>query len=503
MTRAAAGARPLPRRSVVELLPFLLLGAFLAGALAFAARTLHLRNLRLLAGWRDAAGQLGLRLVQGKTHPRLKIAGEIDGVAIEVHALRRGGGRRRPAMCFAARSPGIPADLSIRWEGLLGELRDALGRAERVRTGNESFDEQAHVSGPEAATVALLDRATRARLTGVLAPRQGTVAGGTVAFTVSGVIGDPGQIVARARELAELARRLSLAGRSVPELLRGSATTDPLGPVRQRSLEVLVRYHPAERDTDLACEWTVKEGTDPAATLMAARHLRAAGWPYLQKMVDSPAVEDALRVAALEHLIASVPGDRLVPMLEAALGLRCRPLHPPALRALERLRPPGVRELVVGRLNGADEATAVAAAEVLGDLGDAGAEPALLGLMGRDEPTVRAAAATALGKVGTRRAVELLFACSRSISPLREGEVRQALSAALEQIRGRLGAAEPGRLSVAGGAGEAGALSVVGGEGGLSLASGRGRAAEAPPGTAAEAPPRSPQKAAEPPGSAP
>ncbi|MBI5365630.1 MAG: HEAT repeat domain-containing protein [Planctomycetes bacterium] len=473
-------------------------GLILAGALALVARKAYTRQRRLLAGWHTAAGELGLQVVRSDTYGRHKIAGELEGVAVEVHAVRRSGARRRPITHFSARSRGIPADLSIRWQGLLGELRDAAGGRQRLRTGNESFDEQTWVSGAEAPTTALLDRATRAALTGVLAPRNGKVEGGTVAFELPGLIAEPERIVAAVRDLDDLTRRLSLTGRSVPELLHASATTDPIGPVRRRSLEVLIRHYPQEPETTRACEWTVTEGGDPEVTLVAAGHLRQRGWPYLEELVKSPAVEDALRIAALEHLIAHVPGGRLVPFLEAVVGQRYRPLHPPALRALGRLRPPGAFESAVGRLNGADEATAVAAAQVLGDLGDPRAEPALLGLMGRTEATVRAAAATALGKVGTRRAIELLLACSESSPLLFEGEVRRALQEALDLIRARLDeGADMGQLSLAAGTGDLGSLSVVVGEGALSPATPRDQEAEAPQGTTGSE--AAPGPAAEPP----
>ncbi len=107
---------------------------------------------------------------------------------------------------------------------------------------------------------------------------------------------------------------------------------------------------------------------------------------------------------------------------------------------------------------------AEAAADALGATGDPSAEPALLAALGRPHAPVRAAAARALGRVGTTAAVLPLQAAEA-----RDAAVRAVARQAIAEIQSRAKGAGPGQLSLAGG--ESGRLSLAGGEEGrLSLA---------------------------------
>jgi HEAT repeat protein len=99
---------------------------------------------------------------------------------------------------------------------------------------------------------------------------------------------------------------------------------------------------------------------------------------------------------------------------------------------------------------------AVTAAQALAETGLSDAEPSLVAALERDVPDIRAAAAAALGRVGSAAAV----------LPLKEAEVRyrddptrRAARQAVAAIQSRLPGASPGQLSLA--TGDAGALSLA------------------------------------------
>lgn len=97
----------------------------------------------------------------------------------------------------------------------------------------------------------------------------------------------------------------------------------------------------------------------------------------------------------------------------------------------------------------------------------AGDEAGLLALLSGGA-RVRVAACHALARSGTVHAVEPLLPLSRAL--LGDGDVRQAATAAIAAIQGRLGAVERGTLALADGAGE---LSVSEEAGAVSLAAAR------------------------------
>jgi HEAT repeat protein len=103
-----------------------------------------------------------------------------------------------------------------------------------------------------------------------------------------------------------------------------------------------------------------------------------------------------------------------------------------------------------------------AAAEALAATADPSAEAPLLRALAEGPPEVRRAAAAALGRVGTRDAVQPLRSAER------DGALRSAARQAIAEIHSRLAGAEQGQLSLA--EGEAGRLSLAEGEAGrLSL----------------------------------
>jgi hypothetical protein len=110
---------------------------------------------------------------------------------------------------------------------------------------------------------------------------------------------------------------------------------------------------------------------------------------------------------------------------------------------------------------------AVAAAKALGSTASPTAEPPLIMALQRGSPSLRAAAANALGRIGSIAALPALKEVAAAF--WYDAELRGAIRQAIAEIQYRLPGASPGQLSLAGA--EAGQLSLAQAEAGqLSLA---------------------------------
>lgn len=424
--------------------------------------------------WQQAADDLGLHLTWG-TSPRME--GRIDGVAVEVAIAYSQTDVGNLVTRFTIRSPSIPPHLSVRAEGLLTRVGAALGMGD-LQTGDRDFDDAVHVTGEEIETLSLLDGEARRLLSRFVANGRGRIEAGELIFERPLFLRDSESIVRRARALVRLARQLGRKKETVAAALLRNVQKEEDPGVRSRILQVLLRRFPHGPEASRACAWALENLPDPPTQLLAGRHLGPAGWDYLQRLVagDAP---DAVRSAALDHLVATMPHERLIPFLEHVLEVNPANLWPAVLRALGGRGPAAAFGRTAGLAPGGDGPIATAVAEVLWHRGEARAEPVLTGLLLHPDAKARAVAAATLGEIGTIRAVEPLLACEQAASLL-EGDVRKAARAAIEAIQRRLGPVDAGRLSLAEAQGVAGALSEVKAEGALSLAGEEARPAPAP-----------------------
>lgn len=184
------------------------------------------------------------------------------------------------------------------------------------------------------------------------------------------------------------------------------------------------------------------ETDDPAAQvvrLQAWGRVAPSDAAPIAAYLDDPLPQ--VRVAAAEtlalHLHAHLTADRAA--AAAALGdfaLRSADFRRAAAHICVRTRPPGAVQwlLAVPIDAAADPAAAAAWAEAFEGLGDAAAEPRLLGWLDADEPA-RIAAIEALGTLGTRRAIQPLADLARGF--LVASSARRAAKAAIADIEAR------------------------------------------------------------------
>jgi hypothetical protein len=420
--------------------------------------------LRTRAARREAARRVGLERVSETVSELVGWAGPLR-VRLSGYVAGRTAGR----ITFSG--PGLPAHLTIRHEDLDFWMRPARGVRD-IETGDAAFDEVARVEGSPAVARAVLDAETRRMFLGLvqgrlererLAPFRAFAWLKEGELTVE--VPEGGGHLARLPEILEgvlaFARRLAPPrdpARRIAENLKG----EPEAGVRRQSLAFLAREfkdHTATREALLAA----REDPDAEVRLRAGLALGPDGRDVLLAVAGERGVDDATAERAVVGLGALLTVEEARGLLRDALRSRRLRAARACLGALGRREGEAVATLAKVLALEAPE-LAVAAAEALGETGDAGAEPPLVSALGSPHETVRVSAARALGRTGTASAVV----------PLRESEasdprLRAVARQAIAEIQSRAKGALPGQLSLA--ESNAGALSIAEDEPGqLSLA---------------------------------
>jgi HEAT repeat protein len=260
--------------------------------------------------------------------------------------------------------------------------------------------------------------------------------------------------------ILDFARRL-VPPADIPGRLAANARQDPVDTVRLRNLETLRREYPHHGETQRALREACRDAHD-VVRLFAASSLGAEGREVLLQLTTTAgdscasravtALGAELSAAMALDLLADALAKRRFATAEACIGVLAGRGGGLSVTAFSRA-------LVVERGR-----VAVAAARALGHPGLPDAQGVLLQHgIGHAEAGVRAAAARALGEIGTVEAVLPLIELGGRGGP----EVRESALAAVASIQSRLQGAAPGQLSVA--HGEGGTLSLAREGGELSL----------------------------------
>jgi HEAT repeat protein len=208
------------------------------------------------------------------------------------------------------------------------------------------------------------------------------------------------------------------------------------------------------------------DDTTPAAELEAAQLAGEQGLQELRDLVTSDQLLDAeVRSEALRLLVECAPRQMVLPVLDRILadspdlerrwafigghfhdGARSG-LWRQAAAACGALRHSGATARLSAALRELDLESARVAAEVLGEIGDPAAEPALIELLAAEDSDASAAAARALGRIGTAAAVVPL---RRRLDAVRaDVTLKRAIRQAIEAIQSRSMGAEPGQHGLA------------------------------------------------------
>ncbi|MBI5368064.1 MAG: HEAT repeat domain-containing protein [Planctomycetes bacterium] len=447
--------------------------ALLGAAIVLAARASGVLRPPASRTWRVAARRLGLTFEEGKGTYQMRMSGVQDGMTIKVdyqRPLHRAGALYDATPTdhnlYSVWSEEIPQDLRVMPETTAE--RSGLRRPD-LEVADPAFDQSVFLRGVESRTLAVLDAETRRLLMEFVRRWGGQVRLGALAIDDRELFPRPEEIEERVRTMCRLAARLRLRGRSVPALLSRNGFEDGVREVRYRNLEVLFERYPQSAEAPEACARVLAAPPDAEFRLLAARAAGAAGHPHLEALFADPTAGAEVRAGALAAIVERFPPARAIELADAAFSGDDLVLRRAAIRAYGSLRHRPAFAAVVACARperNADAATQEAIAEALGDFGEAAAEPVLAGLLADGQAPVRAAAARALGRVGTLAAIEPLTARTRTGVFGETDEVRKAAREAITALRKRFGVerAQAGRLTVfAGGeeGGDAGALSVA------------------------------------------
>ena len=474
---------------VALLLVVTLVGGFAVGGTALRLAAWLSRRRDLDGPWREAARRVGLLAVE----PTDEGIGGWTG-SLRVRLSRFEGANDTRGTRIRVSGPSVVDRLTVRAESLATGLLHRAGRGD-VETGDVAFDRSVWVSGPETLALALLDAPTRASLASLVGGQL--VRPGRLAFWADGFLdggllqvdvhevppderralrpadepeatrtlylgGSPDHLPEALDAVLALARRLAPPP-DVPRRLAENFRTEPEPAVRLRLLERLTSEH-VSHPVATECLRAALEDPDADVRVRAAVETGAAARPVLLAVARGEGALDATSARAIGILGASLSVAEATAVLRDALRLRKKETARGCLRALGARGAEAIAML--GRVLAVErEDVGEWAAEALAATGAPEAEPALVVALGAPDERRRAAAALALGRVGTVAAIPELRRLEEE-----DAGARAAARQAIAQIRGRAAGAEPGQLSLAGGetgrvsladAGEAGRLSLA------------------------------------------
>jgi hypothetical protein len=425
--------------------------------LAFAALGLSLgfvQRHRRVRAWQDALRACGLQVTEPPGWSR-QLTARAGPVAVKIETCGNKGRLTRITVWI----PGPPDfhSLRIRREPLVRWGRE-------IEIGDKAFDEMFFIEGPPRLVLALLDAETRRLLIQANTVSRLEISNGTL----------------RAENMADrmvpyvLPLLLNIAHRFVQPMdvlrrLTENATRDPEPGVRLQNLSLLIRELPDNPWTVEALR-TACSDKNLEVRLLAARNLGAEGRGVLLDLAES-LEDDAVSAKAVAALGRELPLERTRALLSNALRRRCLQSARTCLEALGQNGNAEDVDLLAKVMELEQGELATAAAQALGGTGrglSARAEPPLILALQREQPAdLRAAAAQALGRIGSVAAVLPLKEAAES--SWLDLDLRRAARQAIAEIQSRLSGASPGQLSLA--SSEAGQLSLAqDGDGRLSLA---------------------------------
>ena len=419
------------------------------GGLAFRHRR------RRLEKWLDTAVSCGLRVVDcsKQTALQLKVEARAGPVKVRIEEPQRG------SLRLVADIPGAQGFPNVRvCYRAYGQARGPLREV-----GDELFERAFYVEGPMGLVSVLLDAEMRRWLMRMNNPRNRLeISGGKLRLETFDK-----ELPKVLPLFLDISRRLARPV-NIPQGLAENARQDPEVGVRLRNLLVLVRGLPSDPFTLEALRNACSDPV-PEVRLRAARELGAEGRGILEELAEGLA-DDAVSAKAIAFLGRELPYERTIAILDRALRRYHVQSARACLKALGRCGPVAVDTLaeVMAREDGEISA---AAAVALGEIGSPAAEPSLILALQREQGDLRVAAANALARVGSAPAVLPLKEAVERFP--RDPWLRRATREAIAHIQSRLQGASPGQLSLLGA--EAGQLSLAQAETGqLSLATDTG-----------------------------
>lgn len=392
------------------------------------------------AVFRRAAESAGLSSPEVRTVLGIDgaLVADASGLPVRLERVRPRGGADRIRIAVGGLGHG-PYGLTVRPEGA-GTAFEKVFDGGEIETGDGAFDRAAYVQGEQALARAVLGVEARRELAELFAGRlvvrapdgregrlevSALVAGDELRVEIASDPGGAGPLGAALAAVVEVARRL-VAPKEVAERIAANCAAEPTAAVRLENLRTLLKEFPGAGPTREATLGASRDA-DPAVRLEAALSLGEEGIGLLRALATGGEVPEEAAARAVVALGERLEASEALALLSGALDSGKPLLARAALRAAAR-----------------EEAT------------EAG-EALLLRALAHEDETLRVAAAEALGRAASPRAVVPLRE-SASAHPF-DAALRRAARQAIAAIQARVEGGAPGQLSLAGD--EAGRLSLA------------------------------------------
>jgi hypothetical protein len=422
----------------VELLVVAGVLASVAAASLLFKRSHYLRWFRRAPNeqaWRIAARRLGLQEILTVGGGAAMFKGTIDGFQVGVDTCPDD---RMPAHAKIRVGVGETAVQRL-------EARQAAGLlgANGVVVGHERFDKEVLVDGDPLLLGAVLSHATRYAVIASAKLSFLSLRDGVVFTRVEANQARPAELHKQVMRTLRLATLLQLPA-DIPKALAVNARRDPVSGVRERCLRLLIEHYAKTPATLEACRRALRDRS-ARIRLLAARHVGEEGRRTLLELAQDCALEEDLRAGAVLAIGARLPQAQAATILREAIASAKFALAVAAIGAIEESRDNAVRAALRAALESEHLKLGERAVALLES--DPEGEAQLLDALEHTEPSVRLAAALALGRSAGVAAVATMRAAIAE-RPLELG-FRRAVLAAIAAIQGRVPGAEPGQLAVA------------------------------------------------------
>lgn len=407
------------------------------------------------SSWKEVASKLDLEYTN---FFQRQLEGVVDGFGVTVR-------QQKHHIDIHVRSESIRKTINLSKEGFLSGI---LGGRD-IEIGCPTFDANTFISSysrnSEAEVSAILDEETRELVSRYVVRAGAKVAGGQITHSKSNSINDAPRII---KGLIKLARHLSMENFEIAGRLAKNALEDPLSSVRLRNLTLLQEQFRSGKEA-LETSVALLHDANDSIRLAAAMFVGEEGIRVVLDIAQSRDVLIDLRIKALQHLASETRSEELIGISEALLTEKDPRLQRMGIHALGRMQHRPALDSLIALLDSREVPTILEVVKAIESIGDSSAEPALVGLLDRENDRATAAAIDALARIGTITAVEPLHGLTKRLGFKRSARL------AIDSIQSRLGDVEAGRLSLAPTIDPEGALSLTGDPekaGGLSLGEG-------------------------------
>ncbi len=338
------------------------------------------------ACWKQLATLLGLEYDPGGMLKGPKMTGALGGYPVTIDTFHRTTGGRKVMM-----------------------TRFVLDGGENLPEG---MDKKSKAKPDDDPVKRIVAQATRRHISDLIKKVGATLGGGKIKWSREGGVWKPDGMATVIKGIVHKAEFLCLDENDMAgKLLHGSRDQTLPEQQREEMKALLMERYAGTFEADAAAR-ELLDDPDPRKRFEAAKTLGPKGIPVLAKLGRDPEVAKELREQAIGEIIRHHQPDEADPHIRAMLRSRHGDVSRTALSLIHRMKyTPAMKSLMdLATDPKAPSELTGAVVQVIGEIGDATAQPVLLGLLHHEYLVVRRRAAQALGELGTTAVIPQLEA---------------------------------------------------------------------------------------------